>query len=44
MPNAGLATGTLITNVADIAFDRGANIATDQVNDQEPSQGISAPS
>jgi RHS repeat-associated protein len=39
-PKAGLATGTQIRNVADIVFDLGQVIATDQVNDHDPSQGI----
>jgi hypothetical protein len=39
-PVAGLATGTPITNVAVISFDRQQTIATDQVNDDDPSQGI----
>ncbi len=36
-----MATGTTITNVANITFDRGAAIATDQVNDEDASAGIS---
>ncbi len=40
-PNAGLATGTQITNVASIVFDGNTPIATDQVDDEDPSQGIS---
>ena len=36
----GLATGTQITNVAEISFDEQSPIATDQVNDEDPSQGI----
>jgi RHS repeat-associated protein len=39
-PNAGLATGTQITNVALISFDEQPSIATDQVNDEDPSQGV----
>jgi Ca2+-binding RTX toxin-like protein len=39
-PLPGLATGTQITNVADISFDTAPFIATDQVSDQDPSQGI----
>ena len=39
-PKPGLATGTQIRNVADISFDFAPNIATDQVDDQDPSQGI----
>ncbi len=38
-PKTGLATGTQITNVADISFDGQPFIATDQVNDEDPSQG-----
>ena len=36
----GLPTGTQILNVADIVFDQGEVIATDQVNDEDPTQGI----
>ena len=39
-PNAGLATGTQIRNVALITFDSNSPIATDQVNDEDPSQGV----
>jgi len=39
-PKAGLSTGTQITNIADITFDLGQAIATDQINDQDPTQGI----
>ncbi len=39
-PKAGFPTGTQITNVADIAFDLGETIATNQMNDEDPSQGI----
>jgi hypothetical protein len=39
-PKAGLTTGTQIRNVASITFDRDQSIATDQVSDQDPSQGI----
>ena len=37
---AGLPTGTQIRNVAQIQFDLGEIIATDQVNDDDPSQGV----
>ena len=37
---AGLATGTQIRNVADVTFDLGNTIATDQVSETDPSQGI----
>jgi hypothetical protein len=39
-PNAGLATGTAITNVALVTFDQNPAIATDQVDDTNPSKGI----
>ena len=39
-PKAGLPTGTQITDVADIVFDGATPIATDQANDEDPSQGI----
>jgi RHS repeat-associated protein len=39
-PKAGLATGTQIRSVADITFDDGVTIATNQVSDSDPSQGI----
>ncbi len=39
-PNAGLATGTQIRNVANIVFDGNTPIATDQVSDEDPSHGI----
>jgi RHS repeat-associated protein len=39
-PVAGLATGTAITNVADITFDQGLTITTDQVNDENPADGV----
>ena len=39
-PKAGLPTGTQIRNVAVITFDVNAPIATDQVSDEDPSQGI----
>jgi hypothetical protein len=37
---AGLATGTQIRNVADITFDQGTTIATDQVSDTDPTLGV----
>jgi len=40
LPDANLATGTQIRNVADITFDQGLAIATDQVNDEDPSEGV----
>jgi len=39
-PTPGLAEGTQIRNVAYIQFDENPVIATDQVNDEDPSQGI----
>ena len=36
----GLATGTQIINVAQISFDKALSIATDQVDDEDPTQGI----
>ena len=39
-PNAGLATGTQIRNVAAITFDQGNTITTDQVSDDDPSLGV----
>jgi RHS repeat-associated protein len=39
-PKAGLPTGTQIRNVASINFDQGLSIATDEVNDENLSQGI----
>ena len=39
-PNTGLATGTVIRNVAVISFDSQTTISTDQVNEQDPSQGV----
>jgi RHS repeat-associated protein len=39
-PNAGLATGTQIRNVALVTFDDNGSIATDQVDDDDPSQGV----
>ena len=38
-PNAGLATGTQIRNVANIVFDGQTPIATDLVSDEDPSEG-----
>ena len=38
--NSGLPTGTQIHNVATINFDNNGIIATDQVNDEDPSEGI----
>ena len=38
-PKPTLSTGTAIRNVALIAFDQSQSIATDQVNDDDPSQG-----
>ncbi len=40
LPKLGLTTGTLINNVANITFDQGEIIATDQINDDDPGQGI----
>jgi RHS repeat-associated protein len=39
-PKANLSTGTQITNVALVGFDGQPQIATDLVNDENPSQGI----
>ena len=39
-PKTGLPTGTQIRNVALITFDANPAIATDQVNDEDPSQGV----
>ena len=39
-PKAGLATGTQIRNVADVTFDLGNTIATDQVSETDPTQGV----
>jgi hypothetical protein len=39
-PKAGLATGAQITNVALVSFDGQPQIATDQVDPHDPSQGI----
>ncbi|MGH7137373.1 MAG: MBG domain-containing protein, partial [Pirellulales bacterium] len=38
--NSNLPTGTAITNVAQIVFDGAPPIATDQVNDDDPTQGV----
>ncbi len=38
-PKAGLATGTQIRNVADVTFDLGNTIATDQVSETDPTPG-----
>ncbi|HEY4233761.1 MAG TPA: RHS repeat-associated core domain-containing protein, partial [Lacipirellulaceae bacterium] len=39
-PKSGVVTGTQISNVADVTFDQGQTIATDQVSETDPSQGI----
>ncbi len=39
-PKLDLPTGTQIRNVADISFDQQPIITTDQVNDEDPSQGV----
>jgi RHS repeat-associated protein len=39
-PKAGLTTGTQIRAIASITFDSNPAISTDQVNDEDPSQGI----
>ena len=39
-PNANLVTGTQITNVAYVSFDGQTPIATDEVDDEDPTQGI----
>jgi RHS repeat-associated protein len=39
-PKTGLATGTQIRNVALVTFDQGETIATDQVDEHDPSKGI----
>ena len=38
--NPGLTTGTQIRNVADVSFDFAKTIATDQVDDEDPTQGV----
>jgi RHS repeat-associated protein len=40
LPKIGLATGTQIRNVALVTFDTNPSIATDQVNDNDPTQGV----
>jgi hypothetical protein len=40
MPKAGLATGTQIRNVALVTFDANEPIATDQISETDPSQGV----
>ena len=39
-PKLGLPTGTQIRNIALIKFDANPAIATDQVNDEDPSEGV----
>jgi hypothetical protein len=39
-PKAGLATGTAIRNVALITFDANPSIATDQVDEHDPTKGV----
>lgn len=39
-PNTGVASGTMIPNVAEVTFDSGVPIATDLVNDDDPADGI----
>ena len=39
-PKAGLPTGTQIRNVADVSFDEQPIIATDQVSETDPTQGV----
>ncbi len=39
-PVAGLATGTQIRNVGSVTFDQGLTIATDLVDDENPTSGI----
>ena len=39
-PKSGLATGTQIRNVANVSFDEQPIIATDQVSDEDPTQGV----
>ena len=38
-PKSGLSTGTAIRNVANIVFDQGETVTTDQVDDDDPSKG-----
>src|SRR5262249_34163075 len=40
MPKAGLPTGTEIRNVASVVFDINPAITTDQVDENDPSQGV----
>ena len=40
MPKAGLPTGTQIRDVATVTFDDNPPITTDQVNENDPSQGV----
>jgi RHS repeat-associated protein len=40
-PKAGLPTGTQIRNVANVSFDQQEIVATDQVSDDDPTQGVS---
>ena len=42
MPVSGLPTGTQIRNVANVSFDEQPIIATDQVSDTDPTQGVDA--
>ena len=39
-PKSGLPTGTQIRNVADVSFDEQPIIATDQVSETDPTQGV----
>jgi RHS repeat-associated protein len=39
-PRSGLATGTQVRNVADVTFDLGNTIATDQVSETDPTLGV----
>jgi RHS repeat-associated protein len=39
-PKSGVASGTQIPNVANIVFDDGEPLATDLINDEDPSEGI----
>ena len=39
-PKTGLSTGTQIRNVANVSFDEEQIVATDQVNDEDPTQGV----
>jgi RHS repeat-associated protein len=40
LPKAGLVTGSQIRNIATVVFDNNAAITTDQVNENDPSQGV----